>query len=113
MQTLHMCVETNYLNSSYVGFSQCAKKTIVKLVQWFLTAGFKKFPGERKLLHALHYRKFLNENVSLPNVMPLLILRRYMLFCLLPAEMEVRVKFLEILQAEYEPAYKHSKHKIW
>jgi len=35
MQTLHLCVETNYLNRSYEGFSQCAKKTIVKLVQWF------------------------------------------------------------------------------
>ena len=45
MQTLDLCVEANYLNRSYVGFNQCAKKTIVKLVQWFVTAGFKKFPG--------------------------------------------------------------------
>ena len=44
--------------------------------------------------------------------MPLLLLRRYMLFCLVPAEMEARVKFLEFLQAEREPAYKHSEHKI-
>jgi len=37
----------------------------------------------------------------------MLILRRYMLFGLVPADMEVGVKFLEILQAEFEPAYKH------
>jgi len=37
--------------------------------------------------------------VSLLNVTPLLILRRYMLFGVVPAEMEVGVKYLEILQA--------------
>jgi len=39
-----------------------------------------------------------------------LIPRGYMLFglVLVPAEMEVRVEFVEILQAEFEPAYKHS-----
>jgi len=37
-----------------------------------------------------------------------LILPRYILFGLVPAEIEVGVKFLEILQAEFEPAYKHS-----
>ena len=38
----------------------------------------------------------------------MLILRRYMLFRLVPAEMEVGVKYLEILQAEFESACKHS-----
>jgi len=74
--------------------------------------GVQEISRERELLHALHHGKFLNGNVSLPNVMPLLLLRRYMVFCLVPAEMEVRVKFLEFLQAEYEPAYKHSERKI-
>jgi len=50
----------------------------------------------------------LNGNVSFPNVTPVLILRRYMLLVLVPAEMEVRVNFLEILQANNEHAYKHS-----
>ena len=48
--------------------------------------------------HALQHRKFLNGNVSLSNVAPVLIYRRYMLFGLVPAEMEVGVKYLEILQ---------------
>jgi len=39
-----------------------------------------------------------------PNVVPVGILRRYMLFGLVPEEMGVRVKFLEVLQAEIEPA---------
>jgi len=39
--------------------------------------------------------------------MPVLILRRYVLFGLVPAEMEVGVKYLEILQAEFETACKH------
>ena len=41
-------------------------------------------------------------------VMPVLILHCCMLFGLVLAEMEVGVKFLEILQAEFEPACKHS-----
>ena len=68
----------------------------------------KKFPGGREPLHALQHRKFLNGNVSLSNVTPMLILRRYMLSGLVPAEMEVGVKYLEILQAEFESACKHS-----
>jgi len=48
----------------------------------------------------------LNRNVSLPNVTPVLILRRYMLFGLIPAEMEVGDKLFQILQAEFEPAYR-------
>ena len=40
----------------------------------------------------------------LPNVTPVLSLRRYMLFGLVSSEIEVGVKFLEILQAEFEPA---------
>ena len=46
--------------------------------------------------------------MSLLNVMPVLILRRYVLFGLIPAEMEVWVKYLEILQAEFKSACKHS-----
>jgi len=38
----------------------------------------------------------------------MLILHPYMLFGLVLAEMEVGVKFLQILQAEFEPACKHS-----
>ena len=38
----------------------------------------------------------------------MLILRRYMLFGLVPEEMEVGLKYLEILQAELESACKHS-----
>jgi len=38
----------------------------------------------------------------------MLILRRYVLFVLVPAEMEVGVMYLEILQAEFESACKHS-----
>ena len=70
--------------------------------------GVKKFLGGRKPLHALKHRKILNGNVSLSNVMPVLILCRYVLFGLVLAEMEVRVKYLEILQAEFESACKHS-----
>jgi len=40
--------------------------------------------------------------------MPVLILCRYMSFGLVLAEMEVGVKFLAILQANIETAYKHS-----
>jgi len=64
--------------------------------------------GAREPLHALQHRKFLNGHVSLLNVTPVLLLRRYVLFGLVPAEMEVGVKYLEILQAEFESAYKHS-----
>jgi len=71
-------------------------------------AGVKKFLGAREPLHTLQHRKVLNGNVSLSNVMPVLILRRYMLFGLVPAEMEVRIKYLEISQAEFESARKHS-----
>ena len=40
--------------------------------------------------------------------LPVLILRRYMLFGLVPAEMEFGVKYIEILQDEFESACKHS-----
>jgi len=49
----------------------------------------------------------LNGNVSVLNVTPVLILRRYMLFGLVLAEMEVGVKCLEISQAEFESVFKH------
>jgi len=68
----------------------------------------KKFLGGRKPLHALQHRKILNGNVSLSKVTPVLILRCYMLFGLVPAEMEVGVKYLEILQAEFESACKQA-----
>jgi len=68
--------------------------------------GVKKFSGGREPLHALQHGKFLNGNVSLSNVTPVLILRRCMLFVLVPAD--VGVTFLEILQAEFEPACKQS-----
>ena len=42
--------------------------------------------------------------MSLLNVTPVLILRRYVLFGLVPAEMEAKVKYLEMLQAEFESA---------
>jgi len=75
----------------------------------FLTeGGVKKFLGGREPLHSLQHRTCLNGNVSLLNVTTVLILRRYMLFGLVPAEMEVGVKYLEILHAEFESACKHS-----
>jgi len=40
----------------------------------------------------------LKGNVSLSNVTPVIILRRYMLFGLDPAEMEFRIKYLEVSQ---------------
>ena len=73
------------------------------------SGGVKKFLGGREPLRALQHRTFLNGNVSLTNVTPVLILRRYMLlFGLVTAEMEVGVKYLEIFQAEFESAWKYS-----
>jgi len=60
----------------------------------------------------MQHRKILNGNVSLLNVTSVLILRRYVLFGLVPAKMEVRVKYLEILQAKFESACKHSGAQI-
>jgi len=84
------------------------------LHQWFLTGGARP-PGGcqeisrgRKTLHATQHRIFLNGDVSLSNVTTVLLLRRYMLFGLVPAEMEVGVKYLEILLAEFEFTCKHS-----
>jgi len=68
--------------------------------------GVKKFPGGREPLHALQHGKFLNGIVCLPNVMPVLILRRYVLFGLIPEEMEVGVKFLEMLQTEFKQTFR-------
>jgi len=66
------------------------------------SGGVNKFPGGREPLHALQHRKFLNGNVYLSNVTPVLILRRYVLFSLASAKMEVGVKYLEILQANIQ-----------
>jgi len=74
--------------------------------------GVKKFLVEREPLHALQHRTFLNGNVSLSNVTPVLILRRYMLFGLVPAEMGVGIKYLEILLAEFESVYKHPRAQL-
>jgi len=57
--------------------------------------------------------KVFNGNVSLPNVTPALILRRYMLFGLVPTEMDVGDKFLEILQADFALTCKHSEAQLW
>jgi len=84
-----------------------SEKDLFQLKQWLLTGGSAP-PGGREPLHAPQHGKFLNRSLSLLNVKPVLILRRYMLFGLVPAEMEVGVKFLEILQAEFESANKHS-----
>jgi len=68
----------------------------------------KKFLGGHEpivYIHALQHTKSLNGSVSLSNVTSL---RHYMLFGLVPAEMEVRVKNRKILQAEFESACKHS-----
>ena len=64
----------------------------------------KKCSGVLDPLHALKREKILYGNVYLPNVTPVRILRRYMLFGFVPAAMEVGVKFLENFQAELEPA---------
>jgi len=52
--------------------------------------------------------KILNGSMSLLHVTPVLILHRYVLFGLVPAEMEVWAKYLEILQAEFDSVCKHS-----
>jgi len=52
----------------------------------------------------LQHGKFLYGNVYLPNLTPVLILRPYMLFGLVLTEMEVGIRFLEIMQTEFEPA---------
>jgi len=70
--------------------------------------GVKKFLTGREPLHALQHRTFLNGNVPFSNVTPVLILCRYMLFGLVPTEMEVGVKYLEIFLADFESACKHS-----
>jgi len=61
----------------------------------------KKFSEGREPLHSLQLGKSLNGNVDLPNVTPVPILRCYMLFVLVPVEIEVGVKVLEIFQVEF------------
>jgi len=68
------------------------------------SGGVKKFSVGREPFHALQHGKFLKGNVNLSNVTTVRISRRYMLFGLVPAEMEVRVKFFENFPAEFEPA---------
>jgi len=61
-------------------------------------------------LDALQHGKFLNRNVSLPNVTQVLIFHPK--YYLVPTDMEVDVKFLGILQAEFVPTCKHSGAKL-
>jgi len=67
--------------------------------------------GVRAITYPTTWKVF-NGNVSLPNVIPALILRRYMLFGLVPTEMDVGNKFLEILQTDFEFACKHSEAQL-
>jgi len=60
----------------------------------------------------LYNRTFLNGIVSLSNITPVLILCRYVLFGLVPSELEVRVKYLEILQAKFKSVCKHSQAQV-
>jgi len=57
-----------------------------------------------RALNALQHGKFFNGNVYLPNVTPVRILLRYMLFDLVLEEMGVGVGFPKVLQAEFEAA---------
>jgi len=82
----------------------CAKAVVLTRGGAPPQGGVKKFPGGREPLHALQHGKFFNGNVYLPNVTPVRILCRYILFGLVPEEMGVGVKFLEVLQADIEPA---------
>ena len=66
--------------------------------------GREEISRGREPLHALQRGKFFNGDVYLPNVTPVRILRHYILFDLIPEEMVVGVKFLEVLRAEFEPA---------
>ena len=70
--------------------------------------GVNTFPGGASPYMLYNIEHFWTEmGRSLSNVTPVLLLRRYMLFGLVSAEMEVGVKYLEILQAEIESACKH------
>jgi len=69
-----------------------------------------KWPATLKRLGrpALQHREISNGIVSYSNVTPVLISRCYVLFGLVPAEMEVGVKYLEILLVEFESACKQA-----
>ena len=83
------CFDSVMSNKIYI---ICSDRTcIFRFKNHWCKTIFKKFPGGREPLPALQHGKFLNGNVSLPNVTPVRILRRYMLCGLVPAEMEVRV----------------------
>ena len=57
--------------------------------------GVKKFLEGVSPYMLYNQEKFLNGNVSLSNVASVLILRRYTLFGLVPAEMEVGLSILK------------------
>jgi len=64
----------------------------------------RKFQGGANLYMFYNMKVFFNENVSLPNVTPVLILRCYMLFGLGPA---LGLSFFKFA-GHIETAYKHS-----
>jgi len=71
-----------------------SEKCVDHLNQWFLTGGRQGVSRGCEPLHALQHKKILNGNVSLLNVTLVLILRRYVLFGLVPGI------FLAIFTAE-------------
>jgi len=71
---------------------------------WFLTGGAHPQGARALTCSALQHGQFLNGNVSRLNSRPVLVLRHHMLFGLVLAEMEVGVKLLKTLQAEFKPA---------
>jgi len=92
----------------------CTKNLPYSLDQWFLTGeggreGISKFSEGREPLHCLQHGEFLNGNVYLLKFTQALILLFYLLFGLVPAKMEVGVKFLEILLTDFESLYKYRR----
>jgi len=69
-------------------------------VVWQLKFGLIAFGHAYGFLSDLRAVVLNRGGAPLLNVTPVLILRRYVLFGLVPAEMEVGVKYLEILQAD-------------
>jgi len=85
---------SGFIKMSFMAGMSILPLFTLPLVQWFLTGearpprgGLKKFPVGCEPLHAPQHGKFFNGNVYLPIVTPVRILRRYMLFGLVPEEM--------------------------
>ena len=80
----------------------------IPIDQRFLTGGRQAISrGVRALTCSTTWKVFELERVPSKGY-DSAILRHYMSFSLVPAEVEAGVKFLEIFQTEFEPAYKHS-----